>query len=245
MTVNIPIVNAGLLYVNGLQLARASNTTLTVQAGQARDSSNVNDIIIDSAVTINGAANGFNRLDTGSLANNTWYAVYAIGDSTQNNPAGCQISANTSQPLLPDGYDMYRRIGWTLTDGSAHFLQFYQYGSDEKRNYWWDVGISELSGGAATTFTAINLLSSVPPIATNVRFDITFTPDGATELAEFRPTGSTATNGVVRFGCGVAAAQVGSIVVPCQLVTGAPSVDYKVASGDTLTLLTTGFDDFL
>ena len=51
--VNIPVVNAGYLNVQGMQLAWASNTTLTMQAGQARDSSNVNDILL-SALRLQG-----------------------------------------------------------------------------------------------------------------------------------------------------------------------------------------------
>lgn len=57
---------------------------------------------------------------------------------------------------------MYRRIGWVLTDSSANLLQFWQYGEGQERTYYYDVAISELSAGAATTFTAIDLATSVP-----------------------------------------------------------------------------------
>lgn len=246
MAVAIPVVNAPDLYVDGLAVSWASNTTLSVALGRARNSTDVNDIILDAAVTINAAVNGLNGLDTGSLAASTMYAVYVVGSSLGAVDPGAMISlASSSSPLLPTNCDMYRRIGWALTDGSSHFLLFYQYGSDKTRQYYYDVGISELSGGAATSFTAIDLATSVPPIATNVIMDILFTPDGATEVAEFLPFGSSASNGIVRFGCGVAAAQQGSITVPCQLGSGVPKVLYKVASGDTLTLLTVGYYDYL
>lgn len=246
MAVAIPVVNAPDLYVDGLALSWASNTTLSVALGRARNSTDVNDIILDAGVTINAAANGLNGLDTGSLAASTMYAVYAVGSSLGAVTPGAMVAlASQSAPVLPVDCDMYRRIGWALTDSSSHFLLFYQYGSDKTRQYYYDVGISELSGGSSTSFAAIDLATSVPPIATNVVMDILFTPDGATEVAEFLPFGSSASNGIVRFGCGVAAAQQGSITVPCKLDSAVPKVLYKVASGDTLTLLTVGYYDYL
>ncbi len=246
MAVETPVVNAPNLYVDSLQLAYSTTTALTMAAGQARNSSNVNDIILSSGVTINSAVVGeINGLDQGTFAASTFYAVYAVGDSTQNNTPGGLLSTSFSAPQLPVGYDMYRRVGAILTDGSVHILKFYQYGTDKTRQMWYDVAISELSGGSATSFTAVDLATSVPPIATNVIMQVVFTPDGATEVAEFLPYGSTASNGIVIFGCGVAAAQQGQVEIPCALNSSAPSILYKVASGDTLSLSTAGYYDYL
>lgn len=246
MAVETPIVNAPNLYVDNLQLSYSTTTALLMAAGQARNSSNVNDIIVSSAVTINAAVQGVvNGLDQGSLANSTFYAVYAIGDSTQNNAAGGLLSTSFSAPLLPVGYDMYRRVGAVLTDGSAQILKFYQYGSDKTRQMWYDVAISELSGGSSTSFANVDIATSVPPIATNVVMQVLFTPDGATEVAEFLPYGSAASNGIVVFGTGVAGAQQGQVMIPCALNSSAPTIKYKVASGDTLSLSTAGYYDYL
>lgn len=250
---NSPIVNAGLSYVNGLGIAKTAAKIISMSLGAARDSTNTNDIILDTTnpnelngiISINGANVGANGVDMAAIILNKFYAVFVIGDSTDYQPTAGLLSLSATAPSLPEGYDMFRRVGWVLTDASANILQFWQYGIDEERDYYYDVGISALSGGTATTFTAINLSTSVPPIVTEVLFDITFTPDGATEVAEFLPFGSAASNGIVRFGTGVAGAQVGSITVPSQLNAGIPEVLYKVAAGDTLTLLTTGFKDFL
>lgn len=245
LTPNTPIVNAGLKYVNGLGIAKTAAKTMTIAAGAARDSTNTNDITLSATVTINGALVGANGVDVAALVASSMYAVYVIADSNLNvSPAGL-LSLAITAPNLPADYDMYRRIGWILTDGSANILQFWQVGEGSSRSYYYDVGISELAGGAATSFTAIDLATSVPPIATNVLFNITFTPDGATELAHFLPFGSSATNGIVQFGTGVAGAQVGMVTVPCQLDSGVPKVLYKVASGDTLTVLTAGYTDSL
>lgn len=242
---NTPIVNAGVKYVNGLALTRTAAKTMTVAAGAARNSSNINDILLPALVTINGLQVGANGVDIAVLVASSMYAVYLIGDSTQYNDTAAILSLNTSAPSLPGGYDMYRRIGWVLTDSSANLLQFWQYGEGQERTYYYDVAISELSAGAATTFTAIDLATSVPPIVTDVIFKALFTPDGATEVAEFLPFGSVATSGNVVFGYGVAGAQQGMVTVPCQLDSGVPKVLYKVASGDTLSLSTAGFVDFM
>ena len=85
MTINTPITNSGLYYINGLELAYVSTTTMTVNFGRCRDSTNSNDISVGlpipvaatqtgvepvaagtGAVTINIAANGVAGLDSGT-----------------------------------------------------------------------------------------------------------------------------------------------------------------------------------
>jgi hypothetical protein len=245
MTAQTPLSNAGLKYVNGLDIAKVTDSTVSLAAGAARNSSNLNDIVLSAAVTINGATTGANGVDVAPIVLSSLYAVYVIGDSTKYQSTAGLLSLDATQPALPGGYDMYRRVGWVRTDGSADILEFWQHGVGQSRTYWYDVGISELSAGAATTFTEIDLATSVPPIATDVVFDALFTPDGAGELAEFLPFGSSATAGIVKLGTGVAAAQRAMVTVPCRLDSGVPKVLYKVASGDTLTLLTAGFVDYM
>ena len=255
---NSPIVNAGLLYVNGLQISKTAAKEITMQLGAARDSTDTNDILLNpsanipilSPVVINGAYVGANGVDVAVLADSSFYAVYVIGDSTGYQPTAGLLSLNATTPNLPGGfpqggYDMYRRVGWVLTDGSANILQFWQYGNGSGRTYYYDVGISALSAGAATSFTAIDLATSVPPITTEVLFNYTFTPTALGDLAEFLPYGSTATNGIIQISGGVAQAQVGMITVPTQLDAGAATALYKVTNTATLTLLTAGFKDNL
>ena len=246
MAVAIPVVNAPNLYVDGLAMSWATDETLTIQSGAARNSTDANDIEVSSALTLSNIVAGANGLDTGSVAASTMYAVYVIGSSLDVVVSASLLSlASSSTPTLPQDYDMYRRIGWVLTDGTSDFLLFYQYGTDKTRQYYYDVGISELSAGSSATYAAVDLATSVPPIATNVIMDVAYTPNGATDVAEFLPFGSSATNGIVRFGYGVAGAQVGQAVIPCQLDSGVPKIQYKVTSGDALTLLTSGYYDYL
>lgn len=242
---NIPIVNAGQKYVEGLEVSFNSTSKIDVASGQARDSSNTNDIVLDSSVTIDASVNGANGLDTGSLANNTIYAVYAIGDSTQNKSSAAQLSTDLSAPVLPFNYDMHRRIGFVRTDGSANLLKFFAYGSGRHRIWWYDVARSVLSGGSDTSFTKIDLSADMPSITTQVMLDLVYTPNLAANVAEFRNVNSGASTGQVRFGYGVASAQTGMAVVPAGLDSGSVKIEYKVVSSDALDVNLQGWQDYL
>lgn len=258
-----PVVNAGILYVNGLSISLTGPQEITMQLGAARDSTNTNDIILGATaltpdvpttpaipIVIDGANVGANGVDVAPMIPFTMYAVYEIGDSTGYQPTAGLFSLNTVQPNLPGGfphggYDMYRRVGWVLTDDDANILQVWQYEQDQTRVYYYDVGISVLSAGASGTFTPVNLSIAVPPIVTEVLLNYTFTPAAATNVAEFLPFGSTATNGIIQVGSGVAAAQVGMVWVPITLNAGVPTLLYKVTGTSTLTLLVAGFKDYI
>lgn len=243
---NIPVVNLGEEYVNDLVIGTAVLKTIVMSAGAARNSTNVNDIVLAAAATIDGGTVGANGVDIAVIIASTFYAVHVIGDSTGFNATAGLLSLSLTDPSLPAGYDMFRRVGFVLTDATPDILLFYQYGTGVVRKYYYDVGISELSAGAATTFTEINLATSVPAIVTEVLFDAVYTPNGATDIAALQPFGSSASNGMINMGYGVAAAQQGNIIVPTgSLDSGVPKILYKVTSGDTLTLLTVGYTDYL
>lgn len=96
VVVGFPMVNAGSLYINGLGISPGTtNVLVNVAAGAARDSTNQDDIVFGSSVIINSAVNGANGLDTGSatLANNTFYYVFAIGSSLSSGQEISNIQA--------------------------------------------------------------------------------------------------------------------------------------------------------
>jgi hypothetical protein len=68
-------------------------------------------------LTISTASSGAaNALDTGSVAANTWYSVWAIYNGTTW--AGL-LSTSTTAPTMPSGYTYKVRLGWVRTDGSS------------------------------------------------------------------------------------------------------------------------------
>lgn len=252
MAISTPIVNARQYYINGLKLAYLTGTTMSVSAGKCSNSSNVNDISVglpqnvaatqtgtepvpagSGAVTINTAANGAGGLDIGSMANNTFYAVYAIGDSYGENDGSALISANLSQPLLPSGYDMYFRIGFIKSDGSAAILPFRQDGCGLDRWMWYDAPIATgITNGSSATYAAVDCSASLPAATpTMVNFYCVFTPTGTNDKLVLVPGTSTSTLGYATLS-GTGAGVTGNLVCP----TDAPvtdAIDYKVTGSAT------------
>jgi hypothetical protein len=222
-------------------LGWTSGTVITATAGRARNSTNANDIVLAAGATLNAATVGANGLDIGALANSTMYAVYAIDDSYLNNPGALLLSTSFTSPLMPFGYDMFRRIGAVLTSGAAAILEFRQVGSGQDRWMWYDLGIAELSGGASATYVDVDCATSVPLQATMIIFDAIVTPTAAGDIASLQPKGATNANGYAIMAGDVAAvAHRDAMMVPCN---GSAIVSYKVVG--TLSLNTKAYLDQL
>lgn len=255
MTISLPIVNAGNQYINGLRLAYASATTITVSQGLCRNSTNVNDIVVglslnvaatqtgelpvpagSGAVTISTAVNGVAGLDIGTIAASTFYAVHAIGDSLGINASSAMISTSVTAPVLPSGYDMFRRIGFIKTDGSSNILAFRQEGVTGDRWMWWDVAIATgVTSGSSATFATVDCSAGIPAMGVNSEalFLVVFTPTGAANTVELRPGLSSATNGYSRASGDVAAVAT-TVMMECPIDTPyTDAVDYLVTGSAT------------
>lgn len=259
----VPMVNAGNLYVNGLGLsnnATTPNTLLNIAAGACRDSSNTNDIVVSSAVVLNIAASGALGLDTGTLAANTLYAVYAIGSSTNQigngqpvsaYPGTVIMSASFSQPVLPLNYDMFRRIGTVAVDGSSHIRTFVQSGLGSARTIWYGAPIAtSITAGAATSYTAVGLNavnSVVPAQVCNVRLGIVFTPATAGNKVTLQPIGAGASTDYASMSGDVAAVAHNDMLnCVCGVAAGVSNMNYKVSNaGDAVAINVRGFEDNL
>ena len=224
----------------GRLLKWLSSTTLSVAPGNVRDQSAQAQISLAALATINAANAGVvNSLDTGALGNSSWYYVYMIGDSLNKLPSGGYLSLSASAPALPAGYDMFRMIGAVLTDGSAHFLKFYQV-----NNYFqFDAPISVLSGGTATSYTAIDLSVAVPPVNFGlVTLYSAYTPATANNAAKFRPTGATA-DWQIQTGQVAAKISDNQFKILPLVAAAKPEIDYLVGNGsDALSVSVQGFD---
>lgn len=141
-------------------------------------------------ITLSGQ---INALDTGSVANNTHYAVWLIADSTAVEPVASLYSLSFTFGVLtlPAGYDQARRVSAIRTDGSANILSFFQ-ARDSGRDRWtyWQNEVVIQAAGTATTFTntSTNASARVPPSAVRQQVAIRSTkvgggsPDSRTEL---------------------------------------------------------------
>lgn len=257
MSQNIPVYGIPFLYMQGLQVSYGGNTTLTVGAGQCKDSTDSIDLVIGSAplnglsvsapITVNAAIKGYNGLDTGSLANSTWYALYIIGDSSYRNPPGAILTlASNSVPLLPAGYDSYRLRYYVLTNTSAQFIQFYMIGSAAKVKNVWDSSVSVLTNGGAVTFTEVELHTCVPPVPSAlVKFTASYRPSVISNQFYLRPAGSAATTGAVTASA-VALADTQILQLDClalfDSIDSRVEIDYLVQSGDQLSLAVNSYE---
>jgi hypothetical protein len=238
-------------YVEGLAVSVASTTTLGVASGACRDSTEDQDISLDSAVVINFANAGVvNGIDTGAIGASKLYYVYVIANSLDPNglvnPKGGLVSLSSS-PLLPPGYDIYRRIGWARSGGSSTLLTMYQSGNGNVRQYSYDTMIAVLTSGTAQTLTAIDVSTACPPLNNmRVNFFVEFTPATAADTVKFAPFGSTAT--VIPGVSGAVAAIKQSMQVPvlAKLDTATPKVLYinSAASCDS-DIWVQGFEDVI
>lgn len=255
------------LYITGLQLSAATPTAATVIAvapGAARDSTNSIDMVVglqnyfgidnpavlnanyQPGLFINSLVNGANGLDTGAIAASTQYAIYLIGDSRNyNNTAAVLSLTSNSAPTLPSGYDSYRLIGFWATDSSKNFV----YATVKPQNlaglltYFNSPAIAVLTGGNATTFTAMDLTTGTAVPTTTlqniiVTLLVTFTPASVNDSVQFRPTGSAAT-GNLPIIIGVTAGIAQSQYIQCiaGVASSKPEIDYKVTSGsDAVTV---------
>jgi hypothetical protein len=158
--VTVPAATGAVLrsYLAGLTTSNNSgtpNTKIDVAAGVCADDTNAQMLAL-AATTLNCGTTGANGLDTGSLANSTWYHLFAIGKT--DGTTALLASTSISSPTYPSGYTLKRRIGSFKTDGSAHILGFTQTGDEFHLNaYVQDVSATD-PGTSAVTAT----LASVP-----------------------------------------------------------------------------------
>lgn len=253
MTQNIPVENQPFLYVNGLKVsndATTPNTKIDLGTGSARDSNDVMDIILSTAVVINAAANGaINRLDAGTLAASSVYAVYVIADSSnKHQPAGLLSLASNSAPTLPFGYDSYRRVGYAVTDSSVHFLKAYISGNNNYRRFTYDSPqATSVTAGTSATYAAINLSTLVPAIDDKpVVFRANWTANAAADTFNMQGGNSTGDQWtMISPVAGATAHTVGFGLVLSHLVAGVPTSNYKVSAVGGVAINVAAFEFFV
>lgn len=126
-----------------------------------------------TASTATGGANG---LDSGSVAANTWYAVWAIL-AAGTGASAVLLSTSGSGPAMPSGYTHKARLGWVRTDGSGNLMRTLQLG--RRVQYVVTAGsntanlpiMASGTAGSPTTPTWVGISTAgvVPPTASTIR----------------------------------------------------------------------------
>lgn len=132
------------------------NTKIDVAAGECADDTNT--VMMSYAGgTLNCATTGANGLDTGVLANSTWYNLFVIGKT--DGTTALLASFSLTSPTFPSGYTLKRRIASFKTDGSAHILGYTQIGD----HFELKTGVQDASATISTSASSTLTLGSVPP----------------------------------------------------------------------------------
>ena len=153
-------------YIDGCTITVASTTTFTVAAGQTTSSDNTTVMNLASALTKSSAGtwvagNNQNGLDTGTIANSTWYHAFLIFNPTTL-VTDVLFSTSPSSPSLPSGFTKFRRVGSLLTDASAHFITFIQNGD----RFDWAVPVTNVSGLIGVTTAQTYTLTTPTGVVT-------------------------------------------------------------------------------
>jgi len=117
-------------HLGGLTTSYSNTTTFAVSAGECSDSTGTVVMKLTSAFTkttgafVAGTGNG--SLDTGSVANSTWYHIFIIRKDSDGS-IDIATSTTATGPTVT-GYTYFRRIWSILTNGSAQITSFIQVG---------------------------------------------------------------------------------------------------------------------
>ena len=159
-TLGAPGIAALRGHLAGLTLSTAgSSASFSVVAGVAMDSTHAYPMELAAALVKTtsawavGDTNG--ALDTGSIANTTWYHVHLIR-RPDTGVVDVLISLSATAPTLPTNYTQFRRIGSLRTNSSAQWTQFVQTGD---RFEWVGGPFTDVNG--ATTANASAVLAAL------------------------------------------------------------------------------------
>ena len=150
----------------GLQLSRASSTSISVAAGAAASDDTLMTsrelMVLSAAMTgtltgswASGSGNG--KIDIGAVAANEWYHVFLIRSASNTD---ILFSTSPTSPTMPGGYSKKVWIGAFRTDGVSQVKPFLQQGNFFR---WMEGPQQELGGVAQTVNTwTTRSLSYVP-----------------------------------------------------------------------------------
>lgn len=153
-------------YVRGFVTAWTSVSRVAIGAGDCRSADNTMDIVLPAPVAVDVTVLGAGGLDTGAEAPNTWYFIHIVADSTGVNPTSGILSASPIAPVLPAGYDQFRRVGSVRNTAVGNFRPFATSGIGAERSVQYTDALSVrqvLAGGAAVAVTAVVCGALIPP----------------------------------------------------------------------------------
>lgn len=244
-------------FINGLEVNFSPTTpatSLIISAGSCSaktfDGESICQLNLGNDLVLDATKNGVNGLDSGELADSAIYEVYIIGNPILNTAVATLLTLQGSTPLLPFGYNVFRKVGYAVTNIDGVFSNFYTYGSGSKRTYLYGApqGTS-VTAGNATTFTAIDISNFVPKIENlTVLVTTVFTGGAASRTLDLQKFGNDDSLNMVRIASQVTSVPVHTPQFRIPNTVDASDADkckiiYKVSnSGDAVLVSIAGFE---
>lgn len=168
----------------GLTLSNNAGQVINVAAGACWDSTRLYRIVLGAFTgSLAGtftAGTGNNKLDAGSVANNTTYHIYAIAKAAGVSP-DILFSTSATNPTMPATYTLKRRIGSMYTDGSGNWRSFTQFG-----NYFqWVTPPKDIDATNPGTSAVLRTLTTPLGIQTLAQLEITINEGGGAGAVYF------------------------------------------------------------
>lgn len=192
-------------HIAGGHIKYESATEVVIPSGfKCRDDSNTVNIDVTSDITIDiSTSTGsavVNALMNGlTESSNQWYYIWVIAKAGGADPAGILTTSSSDVTTMPTDY-LYHRLLGVVRNESGNFIPFDCKGSWDCPEYIYNVGsplatatagiTNVLDGGTATTWTAVDCSSFIPPLSTMGYFDRP-AQSGNDYLGQIRPTGET------------------------------------------------------
>ncbi len=160
------------------------------------DSTHLEVIEWTGALALDITTSGAGGLDTGAEAASTWYYVFVIRDLSGALPVAALLSASSTDPTLPAGYDVFRRVGSARNDASSNLIPFFACGTRQRCYSYTDVytGRQILVGGGAVALTVVSAAAFVPPTSRSV--NLTAEENNASRLGYIGDGGAVAIDAV-------------------------------------------------
>ncbi len=158
-------------FIQGCNLINFTSTTIAIDAGIAKSSLGVYNIVNGSTKPLDMTTSGAGGLDTGTVNSNTIYAAYLIAKSSDNTVSALASLATVTPTVPPPGYDQYRRVGWIITNNTGSILSIPNYGGNNEKTYYYNGpggtaagsgGMLFVNGGSSTSPVSVDISAYIP-----------------------------------------------------------------------------------
>lgn len=160
----VPVNGTG--YIVGLSPSYRAGAQVQIAPGRCRSDDDTFDLVSAGTLAVDITVAGANGLDTGVEAPSTWYFLWLIADASGVNPVAGLLSASSTAPVMPAGYDRKRRVGSVRNDPAGNFRNFAAMASGPLRQVQYLdalAGRQILAAGAAVARTNVSAAAAVPP----------------------------------------------------------------------------------